>query len=272
MRVLSRVSEAVYLSASDLYNKVGESSQEKLRKATTPALLAYYVRDNEEIAEAAREALRDRLNVDPQSRFTFAQTVFPIDEMRARLKNRMSQAEIALRANFRELHDEIDRTRAEGEFRKGICFPIAALLTAVSASLAKAFAAQRLDEITLAAATVSFVVALIIYAAGARRTKEANQLLYACLLQNIVGVTRENLYGKQIFVPAESIRITPLPGIRHKLAELLRERATSALEGAIESTKKKTRVPATANIDPTLAQTSLSGPLRWRELHTIKRT
>ncbi|SCF35775.1 hypothetical protein GA0074695_6032 [Micromonospora viridifaciens] len=245
--MLSRAAEAVLLKAENLYPFATSAEEKaKLSQATDIALLKFYIRDDANIATLARKALLQELHDSPEARASFATTVFALSGLRSRLRGRMEQAEVALRVNYRELHNEIDRTRSEGDFRKGVALPLAALLTISIITVARALGRAPTVESVGVPIALSLAAAGVVFIAGTQKSKRAHQLLYACLLENIVGVTREKLYGKELFVPLEITRIERPARIRRHARDLLREAALRALTRATEKVRRDHGAPASA--------------------------
>jgi hypothetical protein len=226
---LSKAAEAVYLSNREVYPFATEEQKPRIVRADDISLLSFYIRRDDSIAKVARAAIAQKLKEDSAARVEFAAAVFNLKAQRDRLRARMEQAEVVLRVNYKDLHNEIDRVRSEGEFRKGVAWPLTAFSIAAVLTIYD-FLGLR---VTVGAGLMLVVAAVgagvMIHAAGAERTRRASQLLYACLLQNLVGVTREKLYGDELFIPLERPRIERTPEIRRKIKEILREAALQRL-------------------------------------------
>ncbi|MDT0533244.1 hypothetical protein RM555_30070 [Micromonospora sp. DSM 115977] len=236
---LGRAVEATNVSNHDLYVFAENAEKPKIARANDASLLKFYIRRDPRIAQLARQALRQKLKEEPTAQIEFATTVFNLAAQRDRLRARMEQAEVALRVNYKELYNEIDRVRSEGEFRKGVAWPLAAFSISSVLTIYDFLGFRVTDGVVVMLAIVALVSAGMIHSAGAGRTRRANQLLYACLLQNLVGVTREKLYGEELFIPLERPRIERTPEIRRKVKEILRQAALRGLDRIASRIKPK---------------------------------
>ncbi|MFG1741117.1 hypothetical protein ACGFLT_24130 [Micromonospora chalcea] len=247
---LSKAAEAVHLSNREVYPFATGEQRPKIARADDISLLGFYIRRDDDIAEIARLAMAQKLKEDSAAQVEFAGAVFNLKAQRDRLRARMEQAEVALRVNYKDLHNEIDRVRSEGEFRKGVAWPLMAFLIAAVLTIYD-FLGFR---VTLGAGVMLGVAAVgagaMIHAAGVERTRRASQLLYACLLQNLVGVTREKLYGDELFIPLERPRIERAPEIRRKIKEIAREAALQRLNQIASRLRSKSPQAVSAAVAP----------------------
>ncbi|SCG48727.1 hypothetical protein [Micromonospora coxensis] len=227
---LSKATEATRVSNHDLYAFASEAEKPKIVRASDASLLNFYIRRDERIAQLAREAMAQKLREESTARVEFAIAVFNLAAQRDRLRARMEQAEVALRVNYKDLYNEIDRIRSEGEFRKGVSWPLAAFSISAVLTIYDFLGFRVTSNGVVLLVFAACAAGVMIYAAGTGRTRRANQLLYACLLQNLVGVTREKLYGDELFIPLERPRIERTPEIRRRVKEILRQATLHGLD------------------------------------------
>ena len=260
---LSRATEATRITNHDLYAFARNADKVKVARANDPTLLKFFIRRDRAVARLAREAMARRLKEDSAARVDFAIAVFNLSAQRDRLRARMEQAEVALRVNYKDLYNEIDRVRSEGEFRKGVAWPLAAFSITAVLTIYDFLGFRLTDTAAVLLTFAACVTGAMIYSAGTGRTRRANQLLYACLLQNLVGVTREKIYGDELFVPLERPHIERTPEIRRRIKEILRQAALYGLDRIASRIRPKPSKDASGSL-PASTDSDLAAQLASR--------
>jgi hypothetical protein len=187
-----------------------------------------------------RRALITKLNRSREAREAFA-AVLDLSAQRDSLHRRLEQADHQLRSTCQELYAEYDRVRAEGEFRTGIAFPVAALIAAVAAKWHAEFNTGHGHGPFYTLIGVAALAWIVIGFGGSRQTGAAKRMLYAAIRDKTITVADDQHVGEPIFV------YKPLPDIsrpallRHAVRTRTRRMARRPLEWILPELRPNTQ-------------------------------
>jgi hypothetical protein len=230
-----RVEELTHSSLHQAALSVGvtleEAYAEGEREVLPPELksladVRLHLADSEVYDENIRRALRKKLGRDREARNALAQ-VLDLSGYRDWLRRRLDQADHELRSSKPELYLEYDRIRAEGQFRSGVAFPLAALIAVLSYKWHLSFNANNSMYPLAGLLAGALAVWLVVDSAGTSHENNARFMLYAAVRNKTIELPQAEPFGELIFV------VTPLPNIKRsatvrsavkrKLRELVRK-------------------------------------------------
>ncbi|WP_433228919.1 hypothetical protein ACQP2H_23650 [Micromonospora sp. CA-248260] len=173
----------------------------------TLADLRLHLANAEEYDNGIRIALIKKLKRDRQARVGLTQ-VLDLSAYQDWLIRRLDRVDHELRSTRPELYLEYDRIRSEGEFRRGISFPLGALIAIICYKWHLTFNALGPKALLWGPLIGSVAVWLVVHSAGTSQTDRAARMLYAAVRDKTIELPDETPFGEPIFV------FRPLPEVR----------------------------------------------------------
>jgi hypothetical protein len=121
-----------------------------------------------------KRILSERLVEDTEYRLAFADAVLDYSKLRVMLRRRMETADITFRKEAPDVYMEYDRIKAEGEFRKGVGIPLAAVLVLAAYKWHLVFNAQNGLSRFWWMCAAAVAAAVFITSAGAERVAKSS--------------------------------------------------------------------------------------------------
>lgn len=208
--------------------------------------LRQHLANPEKYDSGVRLALRKKLDRERDARTALTQ-VLELSGYRDWLRRRLEQADHELRSAKPELYLDYDRMRAEGEFRSGISFPLAALIAIAAFKWHLLFNADGPTQILWALLAFALVVLMVLNDAGSQQGDNARRLLYSAVRNKTIQLSQESPFGEPIFV------FRPLPDVKRSptIRSAVRRRARAIVRKPLqrifpELSQDNTQLPAPA--------------------------
>jgi len=228
---LASACAAVGISRDRMHQIASPEEREIISNTSEMALLKYRIRNNHDIAVLARTVLLERLRESSEARRSFAVSVFNYPEFVKRFRKKLQEADVDLRAEKPELFPEWDRLMAEGEFRRGVSIPLIGVLLSLGILIIRIVDKTPPNIAVAIVCCAPFVVGGVLHRAGTHRVKDANRVLYSCIRQGRIMMTRDKIFGEELFVPqnVEPVGyLSPLAQSRSEWIEAATARVISA--------------------------------------------
>ncbi|MDW5327163.1 hypothetical protein [Plantactinospora sp. KLBMP9567] len=188
--------------------------------------LRQHLADPDRYDSGVRLALLKKLNRERDARVALTQ-VLELSAYRDWLRRRLEQADHELRSAKPELYLDYDRMRAEGEFRSGISFPLAALIAIAAYKWHLLFNTHGPMQILWALLVFALVVWVVVNNAGSLQQDNARRLLYSAVRNKTIQLSQESPFGEPIFVfrPPPEVRRSPTIGsaVRRRIRSIVRK-------------------------------------------------
>ncbi|MCN0154589.1 hypothetical protein [Salinispora arenicola] len=188
--------------------------------------LRLHLADPEKHDSGIRRALRKKLHRERDARTALTQ-VLELSGYRDWLRRRLEQADHELRSAKPELYLDYGRMRAEGEFRSGISFPLAALIALAAYKWHLLFNAGGPTQILWALLAFALVVLIVLNNAGSQQQDNARLLLYSVVRNKTIQLSEESPFGEPIFAfrPLPEVQRSPTIGsaVRRRVRAVVRK-------------------------------------------------
>ncbi|MEU4424830.1 hypothetical protein AB0F81_29780 [Actinoplanes sp. NPDC024001] len=189
------------------------------RIKTIDDLRLYRWRDVHVAPSDLKQILSERLAEDTECRVAFADAVLDYSNLRRILRRRMETADIAFRAGAPELYLEYDRIKAEGEFRKAVGTPLAAVLALAAYKWHLVFNAQNELVVFWWMCGAAVAVAVFVTIAGTEREVKARRLLHAAVADEVFPLKRDDYLSTDVFVFRKVADPPKVQTLRHRATE-----------------------------------------------------
>jgi hypothetical protein len=130
-----------------------------------------------------RDYLRAQLLTDRPAAASVILRVVQASRIRNLVRGAVADAETRIRAQQRVMFEDSDRLRAEGEFRRGVAIPLAAMLSTICS-----FYTSLPALIALAAAPM-----ILLYASGLKKEQDSAAIIVSCITAGIADLKVEDL-------------------------------------------------------------------------------
>ncbi|MEU8217311.1 hypothetical protein AB0C47_16240 [Micromonospora taraxaci] len=196
---------AVGLTIEEIYAEVPQEAPLPANIKSV-ADLRLHLGDADKYDIQVRPALIKKLKSDREA-LAALMGVLDLTAYRGWLRRNLERADHELRSKP-ELFLEYDRMRAEGEFRSGISFPLAALVALAGYKWHLLFNSSGPMQILWGLLAFALLVWIVVNNAGSSQQDEARRLLHVAVRNKTLTLSNEIPFGEPIFA------IHPLPEVR----------------------------------------------------------
>jgi hypothetical protein len=239
---IATAAQAVGITRSRMHELADPEQKKRIAATSRESLLRFLIRSDKSIAELARLVLREDLRENAAARRDFTIAVFNYNEFVRRFRNKLRQTDVALKAETPEVYPEWDRLMAEGEFRRGVSIPIIGVLVSLGFTIIRVVEVRPVSAAIWVVASVSIVIGYVLNRAGTQKVKDANRVLYDCIRQDRIKITRDKIFGGELFVPRSTEPvgyISPLKKSRREWLEAAVARMLSSHAARMREATKR---------------------------------